>query len=84
MYDIENRIMKTAEYISSTGCTVRQAAEMCGISKSTVHKDMSERLKKIDPDMYDKVESVLKHNKEVRHLRGGEATKNKYLSMRKN
>lgn len=79
MYDIERRVMETAVYISRTKCTVREAASHLGTSKSTVHKDMSERLLQIDMNLYEQVEKILKHNKEVRHLRGGEATKMKYL-----
>ena len=74
--------METAEYITSTKCTVREAAKHFGISKSTVHKDMSERLVNINLALYNEILEILKYNKKVRHLRGGEATKNKYLNIR--
>ncbi len=79
MYDIEKRVSDIAVYIADKKCTVRQAAAYFGISKSTVHKDMSERLERIDRRLFDQVEQVLQYNKEVRHIRGGEATKNKYM-----
>lgn len=70
-----------AEYIIEKGCTVRAAAAEFGISKSTVHKDITERLKKINPALYTEVKPVLDKNKAERHLRGGEATRVKYLKM---
>ena len=82
MYEyIEERVMEVANYIIENGATVRQAASRFGISKSTVHKDVRERLKKIDPDRYDQVMTILRYNKSVRHLRGGEATRLKYRSQ---
>ncbi len=82
MYDIENRIIETAEYIASTKCTVRDASKHFGISKSTVHKDMSERLVNVNANLYEEISKILKYNKKVRHIRGGEATKRKYLSIK--
>ena len=72
-----------AEYIIRTKDTVRGAAEF-GVSKSTVHKDITERLGKISPSLSAAVKSVLEQNKAERHLRGGEATKQKYRRMKKN
>jgi putative DeoR family transcriptional regulator (stage III sporulation protein D) len=63
--------------------TVRSAAKEFGISKSTVHKDVTERLKKINPPLYREVSLVLEQNKQERHLRGGEATKQKYQNIKK-
>lgn len=65
-------------YIIEHGATVRQAAKKFGISKSTVHKDVTEILKRVDPTMYGEVREVLDVNKQERHLRGGEATRRKY------
>ena len=80
MWDyIEDRVMKCAEYIVSTGCTVRACSAHFAISKSTVHKDVSERLKYIDEDLYERAQKVLALNLSERHIRGGIATREKYL-----
>jgi len=71
-----------AEYVIDTGATVRTAAVRFGISKSTVHKDLAYKLKRVNKKLYDSVNSVLQLNKSERHLRGGEATRQKYLSKR--
>lgn len=76
---IEQRVLQIAEYIISTEVTVRQAAKQFGVSKSTVHKDITERLEEIDTKLADKVRCVLDVNKAERHLRGGEATRVKYM-----
>ena len=73
-----SRAICLGEYIYNTGATVRAAAKVYGISKSTVHKDVTERLEEIDYNLYLKVRDVLEKNKEERHIRGGEATKQKY------
>ena len=73
-----SRAICLGEYIYNTGATVRAAAKVYGISKSTVHKDVTERLEGIDYNLYLKVRDVLEKNKEERHIRGGEATKQKY------
>lgn len=75
---IEERAKKCAEYIVETGCTVRACSAHFAISKSTVHKDVSERLQDIDEDLYEKVRRVLDVNLSERHIRGGNATKEKY------
>ncbi len=72
------RILAEAEYIIATGSTVRAAAGYFDISKSTVHKDVTERLKSIDESLYEAVRTVLDKNLSERHIRGGMATKNKY------
>ncbi len=69
------------EYIITHKATVRQTASKFGISKSTVHKDVSERLKKVRPSLYNEVKVVLDINKQERHIRGGEATRQKYLQL---
>ena len=81
--NIEQRACELAVYIIETHATVRAAAKQFGISKSTVHKDVTERLEKINPCLYRQVEDVLLQNKRERHLRGGEATKQKYLYQKK-
>ena len=79
MWDyIEQRVLKCAEYIVETGCTVRACSAHFSISKSTVHKDVSERLRYIDEDLFEEVRLVLEHNLNERHIRGGLATKEKY------
>ena len=75
---IEERIIKCAEYIVETGCTVRACSEHFKVSKSTVHKDVSERLKYIDRELFEKVRRVLDKNLNERHIRGGIATREKY------
>lgn len=75
---IEERVMEVAEYIIDTGATVRETAKVFKVSKSTIHKDMSERLPKIDPATYAEVKKILEKNKAERHIRGGLATKMKY------
>ena len=75
---IEERAIKCAEYIAETGCTVRACSAHFAISKSTVHKDVSERLKYINRDLYEQVRKVLNLNLSERHIRGGMATKEKY------
>ena len=80
---IEERVLKCAEYIVETGCTVRACSAHFSISKSTVHKDVSERLKFIDEQLYEEVRMVLERNLNERHIRGGMATKEKYLKPSK-
>ncbi|MDR0929119.1 MAG: sporulation transcriptional regulator SpoIIID [Oscillospiraceae bacterium] len=76
--DIELRVLKVGEYIAETGATVREAAKAFGVSKSTVHKDVGERLAWVDRGLYADVCRVLAQNKAERHLRGGYATREKY------
>lgn len=75
---MEARAETLANYIVENNATVRDAAKKYGISKSTVHKDISERLQQYNHTLYEKVKTVLDVNKAERHLRGGEATKRKY------
>ena len=82
---IEERAIELAHYIIDSKDTVRGAAKKFGISKSTVHKDVSERLIKIQPQLYSEVKKILEKNKQERHIRGGMATKKKYEEIaRKN
>ena len=76
--DIETRVLEVAAYIIDQKATVRQAAKIFGISKSTVHKDITERLEKMNVSMAKEIRSVLDLNKAERHLRGGYATRKKY------
>ena len=71
-----------AEYVIETSDTVRGAAKHFGISKSTVHKDLAYKLKKINKNLYNQVNSILQLNKSERHIRGGEATRQKYLNKK--
>lgn len=79
---IEKRAIELAQYIIENNTTVRKTASVFNISKSTVHKDVHERLLKINPQLYNEAKKVLDTNKAERHIRGGLATKNKYLLKR--
>ena len=76
------RSVELGQYIIKTGATVRAAAKVFSISKSTVHKDISERLKKIDPPLYRRVKKIMDKNRAERHIRGGDATRRKYLEKK--
>lgn len=76
---ISERVITIAEYIIENKATVRGAAKKFGISKSTVHKDVAERLEKINRELFMQVHSILEENKAERHIRGGLATRKKYL-----
>ena len=76
---IENRVLSIADYIIETGATVRAAARVFGVSKSTVHKDITERLRQINRNLGEQVAGILEQNKDERHIRGGMATREKYL-----
>jgi len=80
---IEKRVLEIGEYMLKTGATVRQVANRFGVSKSTVHKDLTERLPEINPNLYEQVRKILETNKAQRHLRGGQATKEKYERCKK-
>ena len=79
---IEERVIREGKYIVETNCTVRACAKVLGTSKSTIHKDVTERLAGIDPVLWEKVKAVLSVNLQERHLRGGDATKRKYESKK--
>ncbi len=79
---MEARARELAEYVLETGATVRQTAERFGVSKSTVHKDLTQRLEQADRLLWLRVRQVLDRNKAQRHLRGGEATRKKYRNRR--
>ena len=81
--NIEQRACDLAEYIIENKATVRAAAKQFGISKSTVHKDLTEKLAARNAVLFSEVRKLLQKNKEERHLRGGEATKRKYAERKK-
>lgn len=78
MDNIEERTLLEGRYIALTGATVRATAEKFGMSKSTVHKDVTERLSSLDGILFQDVKAVLEKNLAERHIRGGEATRKKY------
>lgn len=82
--NIEARVLAEAEFILKTKNTVREMAKFFNISKSTVHFDLSCRLKKLNNALFNKVDVVLKFNLSQRHIRGGDATKNKFKNLNKN
>lgn len=75
---IKNRILKEANFLIDTKKTLRETSKISNVSKSTVHKDVNERLININKDIYKEVKKVLEDNKNERHIRGGESTKRKY------
>lgn len=80
---VERRAIELGEYILENNATVRVAAKKFHISKSTVHKDVSERLRQLNPQLYKEVRVVLNINKAQRHIRGGIATREKYRAVKK-
>ena len=78
--NVEERAVRLGEYITENRSTVRDSARVFGISKSTVHKDLTSRLPRLNPGLYKEVRAILDINKEERHIRGGEATRIKYLT----
>ena len=79
-----SRVIDEGKYILDTGKTVREMAKIFGISKSTIHKDLRERLLEVDKKMYDEVSNVLQYHMDVRHIRGGESTRRKFLEKNAN
>lgn len=79
MFDIKYRVLEMAELILKNKATIREVAKITGVSKSTVHKDLTERLKTIDYVIYERVRDLLAYNKNVKHIRGGASTKIKYI-----
>lgn len=78
---IRDRVLKVARYIVENRATVRDAARRFDVSKSTVHKDVTERLRKVNPALARSVDRVLQTNKAERHIRGGQATRRRYRAM---
>ncbi len=81
---IQKRVLDLSYYIADHHATVRQAAKCFGVSKSTVHKDVTERLPDLNRDLSEEVKQVLEVNKAERHIRGGEATRKKYQVRHRN
>ncbi len=79
---IHERVVAAARYVMDTKSTVRETAKVFGVSKSTIHKDITDRLPRINPSLADDVKKVLAYNKAERHIRGGKATKEKYIKNR--
>ncbi len=77
--NISERVKEESNYILKTGYTIREIAKEFSVSKSTVHKDLNERLHKIDLNLYKKVKVILDYHTNIRHIRGGESTRKKYL-----
>ncbi len=75
---IMKRVLEEANYMLETKQTIREIAHVFNVSKSTVHKDLHERLIDIDYTLYEKIDNILKYHIDIRHIRGGESTKNKY------
>jgi putative DeoR family transcriptional regulator (stage III sporulation protein D) len=78
---IEERVLEVANYIIDSKATIRKTAKIFGVSKSTIHKDMTERLPKINPAIAKEAKLILDLNKSERHIRGGKATKMKYKAI---
>ncbi|MEW8957307.1 MULTISPECIES: sporulation transcriptional regulator SpoIIID [Clostridium] len=78
---IEERVLDVANYIIDSKATIRKTAKVFGVSKSTIHKDMTERLPKINPSIAQEAKTILDLNKSERHIRGGKATKLKYKAI---
>ncbi|HIT84667.1 MAG TPA: sporulation transcriptional regulator SpoIIID [Candidatus Ornithomonoglobus intestinigallinarum] len=79
---IAERAVELAHYIIENGATVRSTAKMYNISKSTVHKDIHDRLARINPALYTEAQKILEVNKAERHIRGGMATREKYIRLK--
>lgn len=79
--DILKRVLDETFHIINTEDTIRDIAKIYKVSKSTVHKDLNERLSQVDEDLYQRVVDILKHHIDIRHLRGGESTRQKYLKL---
>ena len=79
---IRRRVLYQAKVMLEEKLTVREVAKIIGLSKSTIHKDLTEKLKLIDEDLFDEITNLLEYNKNIRHIRGGQKTKEKYESLK--
>ena len=79
---IYDRVINESNYIIETNKTIREVAEEFGVSKSTVHNDIRKRLVEIDRNLYEKVSSILEYHIDIKHIRGGESTKRKFLEKK--
>ena len=80
---IQKRVLEEADYMIDTKKTIRELAQIFNISKSTIHKDLHDRLLEIDFEKYKKIEKIMNDHIKIRHINGGEATKKKYLKLKK-
>ena len=80
--EVYDRVVDEAKYLISTNETIREIAKVFDVSKSTVHKDMRDRLFVIDKNMYNEVSSILEYHIDIKHIRGGESTKRKFLQKK--
>ena len=80
--NIVNRVIEESKYIIKTKDTIRDTSKVFNVSKSTVHKDLKERLMEIDINLYNEVSNILKYHLDIRHIRGGNATKEKFLNKK--
>lgn len=80
--EVYDRVVEEANYLISSQETIREMAKVFGVSKSTVHKDMRDRLFIIDKNMYNEVSSILEYHIDIKHIRGGESTKRKFLQKK--
>ena len=81
---IRRRVLYQAKVMLDNHLTVREVAKIIGLSKSTIHKDLTEKLRLIDEELFDEIANLLEYNKNIRHIRGGQKTKEKYESLRSN
>lgn len=79
---IYDRVIDESNYIINTGNTIREVADVFGVSKSTVHNDIRKRLIEIDKNLYEKVSNILEYHIDIKHIRGGESTKRKFLEKK--
>ena len=83
MYEAKrSRVLYQARVMLENKLTVREVAKIIGLSKSTIHKDLTEKLKLIDADLYEEISELLEYNKNILHIRGGQKTKEKYENMK--
>ena len=80
---LQKRVLKEADYLIETGKTIREVAAYFNISKSTIHKDLHERLLSINLQKYHEIEKIMYEHIKIRHINGGEATRKKYLKLKK-
>lgn len=79
---IRRRVLYQAKVMLDNQLTVREVAKIIGLSKSTIHKDLTEKLKLIDENLFDEITDLLEYNKNIRHIRGGQKTKEKYENLK--
>ena len=79
---IRRRVLYQAKVMLEDQLTVREVAKIIGLSKSTIHKDLTEKLKLIDEELFDEITNLLEYNKNIRHIRGGQKTKEKYENLK--